>query len=275
MPQEGRFDLPSRWAHRRAKRLSTGHGRPDRAQRAVIRQRANFSGLCLRHGSRQRDRAQLPRLGSRGAWSMPARSGRVPCQDRAPFDRQNRARASAPGRGRRPEPARYARYQGPVPRETRDGIRRRAVTTVFAGAPGSGKSCAARLPSYYRRFCSKRETSMIHSVAGLLDEGGISHAPLREPHRLAEAAVSGAVRNPVRSASPRFVYGQTLNSTVLETLRQPETGEVMVAPMPISTPAGLWSPCQSLPLRISSRRRACLRRAPVCGDDYMGEIWGR
>ena len=58
----------------------------------------------------------------------------------------------------------------------------------LVGSPGSGKSMlAARLPGLLPPLgpAEALETSMIHSLAGLLDEGGISRRrPFREPHHL-------------------------------------------------------------------------------------------
>ena len=60
---------------------------------------------------------------------------------------------------------------------------------LMIGPPGSGKSMlAARLPGILPPLSPVEalETSMIHSVAGLLDEGGISRTrPFREPHHTA------------------------------------------------------------------------------------------
>jgi len=60
---------------------------------------------------------------------------------------------------------------------------------MLVGTPGSGKSMlAARLPSILPPLSAAEalDTSMIHSLAGLLDEGGISRArPFREPHHTA------------------------------------------------------------------------------------------
>ena len=59
---------------------------------------------------------------------------------------------------------------------------------LMVGSPGSGKSMlAARLPGILPPLSATEalETSMIHSLAGLLTEGGISRSrPFREPHRL-------------------------------------------------------------------------------------------
>jgi magnesium chelatase family protein len=63
---------------------------------------------------------------------------------------------------------------------------------MMIGTPGSGKSMlAARLPSILPPLTPAEalETSMIHSLAGLLTEGGISRQrPFREPHHTASMA---------------------------------------------------------------------------------------
>ncbi|MCB1314027.1 MAG: ATP-binding protein, partial [Sedimentitalea sp.] len=57
---------------------------------------------------------------------------------------------------------------------------------MLVGTPGSGKSMlAARIPGILPPLSAAEalETSMIHSLCGLLDEGGINRArPFREPH---------------------------------------------------------------------------------------------
>ena len=70
---------------------------------------------------------------------------------------------------------------------------------LMVGSPGSGKSMlAARLPGILPPLSPQEalETSMIHSLAGLLSEGGISRVrPLREPHHTASmAAIVGGGR---------------------------------------------------------------------------------
>jgi magnesium chelatase family protein len=70
---------------------------------------------------------------------------------------------------------------------------------LMIGAPGSGKSMlAARLPGIMPPLTAPEalETSMIHSIAGLLDEGGISRTrPFRAPHHTASmAAIAGGGR---------------------------------------------------------------------------------
>ena len=162
---------------------------------------------------------------------------------------------------------------------------------LLLGTPGSGKSMlAARIPGILPPLTAGEalETSMIHSLAGLLDEGGISRArPFREPHHTASmAAIVGGGRSAkpgeislahngvlFMDEFPEFPRG------VLETLRQPiETGEVMVA----RANAHVRYPCRFMlvaaanPCKcgyLTDPARACTR-APLCGEDYMGRISG-
>lgn len=162
---------------------------------------------------------------------------------------------------------------------------------LLVGSPGSGKSMlAARLPGILPPLSPSEalETSMIHSLAGLLDEGGISRSrPFREPHHTASVA---AIVGGGRSAKPgeiSLAHNGVLfldefpefPRTVLETLRQPiETGEVVVA----RANAHTRYPCRFLlvaaanPCRcgyLTDPARACAR-VPQCGEDYLGRISG-
>jgi magnesium chelatase family protein len=162
---------------------------------------------------------------------------------------------------------------------------------IMVGAPGSGKSMlAARLPSILPPLSPAEalETSMVHSLAGLLDEGGISRTrPFREPHHTASmAAIVGGGRG-AKPGEISLAHNGVLfldefpefNRMVLETLRQPiETGEVVVA----RANAHVRYPCRFLlvaaanPCRcghLSDPNRAC-NRAPICGEDYLGRISG-
>ncbi len=162
---------------------------------------------------------------------------------------------------------------------------------IMIGTPGSGKSMlAARLPSILPPLSPVEalETSMIQSLCGLLDEGGISRArPFREPHHTASMAAivgggKGAKPGEISLAHNGVLFMDEFPEfprTVLETLRQPiETGEVMVA----RANAHVKYPCRFMlvaaanPCKcgyLTDPSRAC-SRAPVCGEDYLGRISG-
>lgn len=162
---------------------------------------------------------------------------------------------------------------------------------MLVGSPGSGKSMlAARMPGILPPLTAAEalETSMIHSLSGLLDEGGINRdRPFREPHHTASMA---AIVGGGRSAKPgeiSLAHNGVLfmdefpefPRMVLETLRQPiETGEVVVA----RANAHVRYPCRFMlvaaanPCKcgyLADPARACAR-VPMCGEDYMGRISG-
>jgi len=169
------------------------------------------------------------------------------------------------------------------------GARRHHMLMV--GPPGSGKSMlAAHLPGLLPPLSQGEalETSMIHSLVGLLDEGRISRERLfREPHTTASMA---AIIGGGRSAKPgeiSLAHNGVLFMDefpefprhVLETLRQPiETGEVMVARANthVKYPSRFMLIAAAKPCRcgyLSDPARACAR-APDCGADYLGRIPG-
>ncbi len=162
---------------------------------------------------------------------------------------------------------------------------------LMVGAPGSGKSMlAARMPGILPPLTATEalETSMIHSLSGLLDEGGISRdRPFREPHHTASMAAivgggRGAKPGEISLAHNGVLFMDEFPEfprTVLETLRQPiETGEVVVA----RANAHMRYPCRFLlvaaanPCKcgyLADAARACAR-VPQCGEDYLGRISG-
>jgi magnesium chelatase family protein len=162
---------------------------------------------------------------------------------------------------------------------------------LMVGTPGSGKSMlAARLPGILPQLTATEalETSMIHSLAGLLSEGGISRSrPFREPHHTASMAAivgggKGAKPGEISLAHNGVLFMDEFPEfprAVLETLRQPiETGEIMVA----RANAHIRYPCRFLLIAaanpckcgyLSDPARACAK-VPLCGEDYLGRISG-
>ena len=161
----------------------------------------------------------------------------------------------------------------------------------LSGTPGSGKSMlAARLPTILPDLTPEEalETSMIHSLAGLLTTSGISRQrPYREPHHTASmAAIVGGGRGSkpgeISLAHNGVLFLDELpefSRSVLETLRQPiETGEVFVS----RANAHVRYPCRFLLVAAANPckcgympdpARACAR-VPQCSLDYLGRISG-
>ena len=162
---------------------------------------------------------------------------------------------------------------------------------LMVGTPGSGKSMlAARLPGILPPLTAAEalETSMVHSLSGMLDEGGISRErPFMEPHHTASMAAivgggKGAKPGEISLAHNGVLFMDEFPEfprAVLETLRQPiETGNVVVS----RANAHMRYPCKFLlvaaanPCKcgyLSDPSRACAR-VPLCGEDYLGRISG-
>lgn len=163
--------------------------------------------------------------------------------------------------------------------------------TLLLGTPGSGKSMlAARLSGILPPLTPMEalETSMIHSVAGLLDGGGIQRVrPFRAPHHTASmAAIVGGGRNAAPGEISLAHNGVLFmdefpehNRNVLDSLRQPlEMGEITVA----RANSHIRYPCRFMLIAAANPckcgylpdpSRAC-SRAPICGEDYLGKISG-
>ena len=162
---------------------------------------------------------------------------------------------------------------------------------LMIGSPGSGKSMlAARMAGILPQLSAGEalETSMIHSLAGLLSEGGINRArPFREPHHTASMAAivgggKGAKPGEVSLAHNGVLFLDEFPEfprPVLETLRQPiETGDIVVA----RANAHVRYPCRFLLIAaanpckcgyMTDPARACAR-VPLCGEEYLGRISG-
>ena len=162
---------------------------------------------------------------------------------------------------------------------------------LMVGTPGSGKSMLARrLPGILPPLSAREalETSITHSIAGLLDDGGLSRArPFRDPHHTASmAAIIGGGRmakpGEVSLAHNGVLFMDELPEfprNVLETLRQPlETGNIMVsrANAHVTYPCRIMLISAANPCKcgyMTEPERACAR-VPQCGEDYLGRISG-
>jgi magnesium chelatase family protein len=162
---------------------------------------------------------------------------------------------------------------------------------AFVGPPGSGKSMmAARLPGLLPPLTPEEllETSMVHSVAGLIARGELTRArPFRNPHHSASmAALTGgglkAKPGEVSLAHNGVLFLDELpefSAQALDALRQPlETGEVVVAranahvryPARVQLVAAL-NPCKC---GHGGPGRGHCGRAPRCQLDYQARISG-
>jgi magnesium chelatase family protein len=161
----------------------------------------------------------------------------------------------------------------------------------FIGPPGSGKSMmAARLPGLLPPLTAEEllQTSMIHSVAGLIAKGQLTRArPFRSPHHSASmAALTGgglkAKPGEVSLAHNGVLFLDELpefGTQALDSLRQPlETGEVVVARANahVRYPSRFQLVAAMNPCRCGHGgpgKGAC-GRAPRCQTDYQGRISG-
>ncbi|MBV8538334.1 MAG: YifB family Mg chelatase-like AAA ATPase [Alphaproteobacteria bacterium] len=162
---------------------------------------------------------------------------------------------------------------------------------LMVGPPGSGKSMLAqRLPGLLPPLTPAEalEVSMVHSVAGLLAEGGLSRQrPFRDPHHTSSqmALVGGGARAKPGEISlahlgvlfldelPEFQRG------ALESLRQPlESGRAVVARANahVTYPARVQLVAAMNPCRcgwLDDPVQAC-GRAPKCAIEYQSKISG-
>ena len=162
---------------------------------------------------------------------------------------------------------------------------------LMIGPPGSGKSMLAScLPAILPELSPKEalELSMVHSLAGVLPEGGlVRHRPFRSPHHSASqpALIGGGQKVKPGEISlahngvlfldefPEFARG------TLESLRQPlETGDALVARANahIRYPARFQLVAAMNPCRcgyLGDPDMECTK-APRCGSDYQAKISG-
>jgi magnesium chelatase family protein len=162
---------------------------------------------------------------------------------------------------------------------------------LMIGAPGSGKSMLAScLPGILPPLTAREalETSIVHSLAGSLPEGGLlRQRPFRDPHHSASqpALIGGGQRAKPGEISlahngvlfldelPEFPRG------TLESLRQPlETGETLVARVNyhVHYPAKFQLIAAMNPCRcgyFAQPEQEC-SKAPRCAEDYQSRLSG-
>ena len=162
---------------------------------------------------------------------------------------------------------------------------------LYIGPPGSGKSMLAqRLPGLLPPLTPAEllETSMIHSIAGLIAKGALTRSrPFRAPHHSASMAAltGGGVR--VRPGEVSLAHNGVLfldelpefSGQALDSLRQPlESGEVIVAranahvryPARVQLVAAM-NPCRC---GVGGLGRGACGRAPACQRTYQGRVSG-
>ncbi len=162
---------------------------------------------------------------------------------------------------------------------------------LLVGPPGSGKSMlASRLPGLLPPLSAAEalELSMIHSVAGQLNEGAVlSVRPFRDPHHSASvpALIGGGIK--VRPGEISLAHNGVLfldelpefSRQALEALRQPlESGRAVVARANahITYPAKFQLVAAMNPCRcgyLDDPALAC-SKAPRCAEDYQSKISG-
>ena len=162
---------------------------------------------------------------------------------------------------------------------------------LMVGPPGSGKSMlAARLPGILPPLepSEALEVSMIHSIAGQLEDGRlIRRRPFRDPHHSASlpSLIGGGMKatpGEISLAHRGVLFLDELPEfarNTLESLRQPlETGRVLVSRVNyhMTFPArfqliAAMNPCRCGHMADASQ--ACAR-APKCGSEYQTKISG-
>lgn len=162
---------------------------------------------------------------------------------------------------------------------------------LFIGPPGSGKSMmAARLPGLLPPLSPAEllETSMVHSVAGLIARGELTRArPFRAPHHSATMAALTGGGQRIKPGEVSLAHNGVLfldelpefSAQALDSLRQPlETGEVIVARANahVRYPARFQLIAAENPCKCGhgGAGRGSCGRAPRCQLDYQAKVSG-
>lgn len=162
---------------------------------------------------------------------------------------------------------------------------------LFIGQPGSGKSMLAqRLAGLLPPLTPSEllETSMVWSVAGLIDKGSLTRErPFRSPHHSASMAALTGGGHKAKPGEASLAHNGVLfldelpeySPQALDSLRQPlETGEIMVAranahiryPSRFQLVAAM-NPCRC---GLGGAGRGACGKAPRCQKDYQNRISG-
>ncbi|ANU06352.1 YifB family Mg chelatase-like AAA ATPase [Paraurantiacibacter namhicola] len=162
---------------------------------------------------------------------------------------------------------------------------------LMIGPPGAGKSLLAScLPGILPQLSPSEalETSMVQSVAGMLEGGRISRTrPFRDPHHSASIAALTGGGLKVKPGEVSLAHLGVLfldelpefQRAALDSLRQPlETGEVSVARANahVTYPADVQLVAAMNPCRcghLGDPALAC-SRAPRCAADYQAKVSG-
>lgn len=162
---------------------------------------------------------------------------------------------------------------------------------LFIGQPGSGKSMLAqRLPGLLPPLTPSEllETSMIWSVAGLIERGALTRErPFRAPHHSASMAALTGGGHRAKPGEASLAHNGVLfldelpeySPQALDSLRQPlETGEIMVARANahVRYPARFQLIAAMNPCRcgMGGAGKGACGKAPRCQRDYQNRVSG-